>query len=116
VRSVERWNFDAAFLSAEGMDAEGLWNSQLEVVAHQHAVVRRARHNVFLLDRTKLGKRAAHFLLPWAAVDHLVSDAGRERVAGLASGALRAMWELGAPPPLRRETPGVAGELPVHFL
>ena len=116
VRSVERWHFDLAFLSAEGMDEQGLWNSQLEIVAHQHAVVRRARHHVFLLDRTKLGRRASHFLLPWAAVDHLLTDAKAEKLKKEAPGALRALWEANEPPPFRLDLKTNSGEIPVHFL
>ncbi|MCX7868773.1 MAG: DeoR/GlpR family DNA-binding transcription regulator [Terrimicrobiaceae bacterium] len=116
VRSIERWRFDVAFLSAEGMDAEGLWNSQLEIVAHQHAVVRRALHHVFILDRGKIGRRAAHFLLPWAAVDHLLTDASPARVASEAPAAARLLWEPRLPAPFRLDAEGAAGEIPVHFL
>jgi DeoR/GlpR family transcriptional regulator of sugar metabolism len=113
-KSIEGWSFDASFLSSEGMDREGLWNSQLAIVAHQHAVVRRARRNIFLLDRSKLGKRAAHFLLPWPAVDCLLSDAPREEVAAL--GGRVTHWHPASPPPIEPEPPSASSSLPVHFL
>lgn len=116
LRSVERWHFDVAFLSAEGMDAEGLWNSQVDIVAHQHAVLRRARHHIFLLDRGKLGRRAAHFLLPWAAVDHLLTDAPAGRLAKEAPGAMRSAWNPQAPSPFRLDQEENSSEIPVHFL
>lgn len=116
VRGLERWRFDVAFLSCEGMDAEGLWNSRLEIVAHQHAVVRRAARHVFLLDRTKVGRRAAHFLLPWAAVDCLLCDAAAARVAAVAPEAAVRHWAPGQPPPFRLEEGGRDEDIPVHYL
>lgn len=115
VRSIEAWRFDAAFLSAEAMDAEGLWNSQLAIVAHQHAVVRRADHNIFLLDRSKAGRSAPHFLLPWAAVDHLLTDTPAPRLRELSPAAERVAW-LPAMPTPNLPASGQPAELPVHFL
>ncbi len=115
-KSVESWHFDAAFLSAEGMNAEGLWNSQLAIVAHQHAVVRRSRHNLFLLDRSKLGRKAAHFLLPWPAVDHLVTDAPRKEVAAVSPAASRLHWHPSDPIPFSPDPPPEEADIPVHFL
>lgn len=116
IKSVEAWHFDAAFLSCEGMDAEGLWNSQLAIVAHQHAVVRRSRHNVFLLDRGKLGRRAAHFLLPWPAVDHVITDAPRKEVSEICPAGARVHWHTSEPPPFPPGPPSESPEIPVHFL
>ncbi|GAB4172768.1 MAG: DeoR/GlpR family DNA-binding transcription regulator [Terrimicrobiaceae bacterium] len=116
IRSIEGWTFDAAFLSAEGMDGEGLWNSQLSIVAHQHAVVRRARKNIFLMDRTKANHRAAHFLLPWGAVDCVLSDATRETMAGMGREALQAHWLPGNPVPFDCEVDSEPDTLPVHYL
>jgi DeoR/GlpR family transcriptional regulator of sugar metabolism len=115
VRTIEAWRFDVAFLSAEGMDSEGLWNSQLAIVAHQHAVIRRTDHNVFLLDRSKLGRGAAHFLLPWPAVDHLLTDANAARIKALSPTAGRVAWFPSMPAP-EFVKPTQPAELPVHYL
>ncbi len=84
-RSLKLWHFDIAFLSAEGMDAEGLWNSQADVVALQRAVAAMTPRVAFCLDATKAGTRAAEFLLPWSKVDRLVTDAdpAELKVAGI---------------------------------
>ncbi len=73
-KSLEFWNFDIAFLSAEGMNAEGLWNSQAAIVEQQRVVLRRSARSVFSLDAGKLNRQAPHFLLPWAHVDLLLTD------------------------------------------
>ena len=74
-RSIEFWKFDLALLSAEGMTAEGLWNSQAEIVAQQKTVLRQSARNVFCLDHTKLGQTAPHFLVNWSEVGTLITDA-----------------------------------------
>lgn len=79
-KSLEFWTFDVAFLSAEGMDADGLWNSQAAIVEQQKVLLGRTARNVFCLDSSKLKKRAPHFLLPWAQVDYLLTDIGREKL------------------------------------
>lgn len=115
VRAIERWRFDAAFLSAEGMDREGLWNSQLSVIAHQHAVIRRSGRNFFLLDRSKAGRVAPYFLLSWPAVDCLVCDAPKDEVEALCGEVPH--WHPSDPPPTGLEnSPSSEGELPVHYL
>lgn len=72
--SLQFWRFDMAFLSAEGMDPEGIWNSQAEVVEQQRALLRRTSCAVFCLDGSKLNRNAPHFLAPWTAVDLLLTD------------------------------------------
>ena len=72
---LKAWAFDLAFLGAEGMDGEGMWNSQAEIVALQRAVAKRAPRAVFCLDAAKLGRRAPEFLLGWDRVDRLLTDA-----------------------------------------
>ena len=44
-KSLEFWNFDVAFLSVEGMDAQGLWNSQAAIVEQQKVVLQRAKRS-----------------------------------------------------------------------
>ncbi len=73
-KSLEFWSFDLAFLSAEGMDAQGLWNSQAAIVEQQKVVLRRSKRTVFCIDGSKLNRQAPHFLLPWGAVDLLITD------------------------------------------
>jgi DeoR/GlpR family transcriptional regulator of sugar metabolism len=80
-QSVEFWNFDMAFLSAEAMNAEGLWNSQAVIIEQQKVVIRRSSRSVFCVDSSKLGRVAPHFLLPWNQVDLLLTDVSHEKLA-----------------------------------
>lgn len=87
-QSVEFWNFDMAFLSAEAMNAEGLWNSQAVIIEQQKVVLRRSARSVFCIDGSKLNRIAPHFLLPWNQVDLLLTDVSYEKLAraGIALG------------------------------
>lgn len=73
--AVQLWRFDLAFLGAEGLTHEGLWNSVVDVVALQRAILQRADAAIFCLDAAKVGHRAAEFLLPLAEIQHLLTDA-----------------------------------------
>lgn len=73
-RAAEQWTFDIAFLSAEGMTREGLWNSDAAVVALQRAVAARARTTIALLDASKLGRSAPQFFCGWDALSGLLTD------------------------------------------
>jgi DeoR/GlpR family transcriptional regulator of sugar metabolism len=77
-RSAAYWKFDLAFLGAEGMTREGLWNSSPAVVALQKAVIAQSRATAVLLDRTKLGRTAHTFLGGWDIVTALLTDAPTE--------------------------------------
>jgi len=77
-RSASFWKFDLAFLGAEGMTREGVWNSSPAVVALQKAVLSQTRASVILLDRTKLGRTAPAFLGGWETVTALLTDASTE--------------------------------------
>lgn len=88
-RSLAFWRFDAAFLGAEGMDGEGLWNSQADVVALQRAVAERSPVAAFCVDATKAGARAPEFLLPWPRVHRLVTDADLDQLKSLGIPALK---------------------------
>jgi len=79
-KSLAFWDFDVAFLSAEGMDSAGLWNSEAVVVEQQHAVLRRSASSVFCLDASKLNHRAPHFLIPWKKVGTLLTEVPRARL------------------------------------
>lgn len=75
LRAAQAWRFDLAFLGAEGLTAEGLWNSVGDVVALQRAVADAAAETIFCVGAEKLGQRAPEFLLPLAAIAHLLTDA-----------------------------------------
>lgn len=79
--SLSPWEFDLAFLSAEGMNRSGLWNSQDEISGFQRHVCARSQSPVFCLDGTKLGCSAPSFLLPWQEVAALITTATPEDFA-----------------------------------
>jgi len=80
-RSAAHWRFDLAFLGAEGMTREGVWNSSPAVVALQKAVLDRSRASAILLDRTKLGRTAPTFLGGWDTVTALLTDSPKEALS-----------------------------------
>jgi len=79
-KSLEFWQFDLAFLSAEGMDSAGIWNSDASVVEQQNVVLRRSASSVFCLDASKLSHKALHFLIPWTKVGTLLTEVPRSRL------------------------------------
>ncbi|MDD5351204.1 MAG: DeoR/GlpR family DNA-binding transcription regulator [Chthoniobacteraceae bacterium] len=81
VKSLQFWRFDVAFLSAEGMDASGIWNSQSDIVEQQKVVVNRSARAVFCLDGSKLNRQAPDILLPWRQVEMLLTDVPFEKLA-----------------------------------
>lgn len=113
-RSMEFWNFDVAFLSAEGVDGEGVWNTQQIIAVQQLAAIRRAQRSVFCIDRGKIGRRAPHLLLPWSGVDLVLTDSSEGDLA--AAGIPRAnVLRVGEPlQPL--DDPAARDDLPVHYL
>lgn len=80
--SLRAWRFELAFLGAEGLTREGLWNSVDDVAAMERAVAQIAERTVVCLDATKVGRKAPAFLLPVADVDHVLTDASPEVLAG----------------------------------
>lgn len=74
IKSLQFWRFDIAFLSAEAMDAEGIWNSQGPIVDQQRTVATRSARTIFCLDSRKLDQQAPHFLLPWSRIETLLTD------------------------------------------
>lgn len=90
--SLSSWHFDVCLLGAEGMNEEGLWNSQDDISSFQRHVHGRSETSVFCLDGSKLGCVAPSFLLPWSLVDRVVSDAGPEQVAALGAEAGAVEW------------------------
>jgi len=81
IRSLEFWRFDLAFLSAEGMNADGIWNSQAAIVDQQKAALKRSKRGIFCIDGTKLKQSAPHYLLPWSKVDLLLTDLTTRRLS-----------------------------------
>ncbi|HVU38160.1 MAG TPA: DeoR/GlpR family DNA-binding transcription regulator [Opitutales bacterium] len=74
-RSASFWKFDLAFLGAEGMTREGVWNSSPAVVALQKAVLAESKASAILLDQSKLGRTAPAFLGGWDILTALLTDA-----------------------------------------
>lgn len=75
VKTLKFYDIDDAFLSAEGFDSEGLWNSEKHVVHFQKQVLKQSKRNVFCLGAEKMGRRAPVFLTDWSYVNVLISDA-----------------------------------------
>lgn len=80
--SLSAWRFDRAFLGAQTMTAEGLWNSRDEIVDFQRHVCGRSSQAYFCLDGSKLGSSAPSFLISWKDVDRLITTASLRELAG----------------------------------
>lgn len=80
-KMLDFWEFDAAFLCAEGMTVEGLWNSQADVVTLQRTVLSRTENVFFCLDASKINQQASCPLAKWAEVPHIITDALGEQLA-----------------------------------
>lgn len=124
-KSLEFWRFDVAFLSAEGMDGEGIWNSQAAIVEQQKVLMGRTGVTVFCLDSSKLNRRAPHFLLPWSEVQLLLTDLAPDKLrdAGIAIRdeqlpSAKSAAKSAASPATPGATAADAGpdEFPVHIL
>lgn len=74
VKVVSVQEIDLAFLGAQGMSPEGLWNSHRDIILLQQAVMKRAKRSCFCLDRSKLGRTAPEHLVAWKGVKILLSD------------------------------------------
>ena len=81
IRALDDWSFDAAFLSGEAMDGEGISNSHADIAGFQQAVLRRARRIYFCLDASKVGRATPHRVAPWRQVTGLITDAPAARLA-----------------------------------
>ncbi len=81
VRSLRDWEFDAAFLGGEGMDADGITNSHADITTFQQAVLEHAGDTFFLLDATKLGRATPHRVTDWATPATLITDATPAQLA-----------------------------------
>ena len=56
LEEVARWNFDVALLGAEGIDENGLWNSQRDISHQQREVIRRSDEVLICMNKVKLGR------------------------------------------------------------
>lgn len=81
VRALAGSRFAAAFLGGEGMDAEGITNSHVDIAAFQQAVLRHTAEPYFCLDATKLGRVTPHRVAGWAKAGTLVTDATAAQLA-----------------------------------
>ncbi len=124
-KSLDFWSFDTAFLSAEAMNADGLWNSQAGIIEQQKVVLRRSSRSVFCIDSSKFNQTAPHFLLPWSQVDRLLTDVPYEKLtlSGISIEREHHIWASGkdpspAIPAEDHPTPTESGEggFPVHIL
>jgi DeoR/GlpR family transcriptional regulator of sugar metabolism len=122
-RSIDFWRFDTAFLSAEGWDEEGIWNTTPEIVDQQLAVIRRSARVVFCLGADKLKHRAEHRLVKWSEVDRLVTDATPAQIARKHIPLERARTIFSGDPPCQEPhralppSPEASDDqLPVHYL
>jgi DeoR/GlpR family transcriptional regulator of sugar metabolism len=80
---LSEFNFDLAYMSAEGANGEGLWNSQADVVKAQKIVLKRTKQAFACVDATKLGQTAPQFLAKWSTKLQLLSDATPEKIKTL---------------------------------
>jgi len=74
VKAAQAQEIDLAFLGAQGMTEQGLWNSQRDIIRLQRAVMKRAKRTCFCLDKSKLGRAAPVPLVSWAEVGTLLCD------------------------------------------
>lgn len=74
LQTLKLWKFDCAFLGAEGMTPEGVWNSQPDVIDFQRAVFGRAVQSYLCLDALKLDNQTEYRLVDWKANFSLITD------------------------------------------
>lgn len=113
-RSMEFWNFDMAFLSAEAANGSGIWNTQEIIVQQQLAAIRRSTRVVYCIDKRKIGSSAPHLLLRWPEVDCLLTDASPAAVAACEIPEEKVIGTRGdgSIPEIEPPRP----QIPIHFL
>lgn len=74
-KSVANWDFDAAFIGAEGITREGIWNTTTDIVKLQTVVSKKSRLLAVCLDRTKVNRSAQEFLFAMPKNGRLLTDA-----------------------------------------
>ena len=74
VRMMQDLNVQQTILSVGGLDARGLYNSNLLLVDCERQMMRCAEEVVVVADHTKVGRSALAFLCEWAEIDTLILD------------------------------------------
>ncbi|HEY0868150.1 MAG TPA: DeoR/GlpR family DNA-binding transcription regulator [Fimbriimonas sp.] len=72
--SLQNYHADWAFLSAEGLDPEGLYNTNELVVESERLMIANSARSAVLIDHTKLGRRAMCRVAPVVDLDTVVCD------------------------------------------
>lgn len=75
--ALRGWEFDAFFLSAEGVSGGKAWNSHEGVVRFQRAVLRRSGAAYLCIDRSKLGASGPQPLAGLEEFARVLTDAPR---------------------------------------
>lgn len=81
LEEVARWNFDLALLGAQGIDENGLWNSQRDISHQQREVIRRSDQTLICMHKSKLGRTGPSAVTRDIAPLYLVIDADAAMVA-----------------------------------
>jgi DeoR/GlpR family transcriptional regulator of sugar metabolism len=74
IRMLEDINVHQAIMGVGGINADGLFNSNLLLVETERAMMRSADEVVVLADHTKLGQKALAFLCGLTDIDTLIVD------------------------------------------
>jgi DeoR/GlpR family transcriptional regulator of sugar metabolism len=74
VRTMEDLHVQQTVLSVGGLNARGLFNSNLLLVETERQMMRCAEEVVVVADHTKVGRSALAFLSDWREVDTLIVD------------------------------------------
>jgi len=74
VRMMDDIHVHQTIMSAGGLTAKGLFNSNMLLVETERQMMRCADEVVVVADHTKIGRQALAFLCEWAMVDTLIVD------------------------------------------
>ncbi len=74
-KALRGWTFDLAFVGAEGVDRDGIHNSQDDIVAVTHALLESSERVILCLTRSKLGRSGPVRVAPGLDGFHLLTDA-----------------------------------------
>lgn len=74
-KMIAEQRFDLSFLSAQGMNEDGLWNTQPDVISLQKVVMVSSQRHIYCLDHTKINVKTDNFLANWREVDSILTNA-----------------------------------------